>query len=754
MDNKSSLEQAVLKYVQRPEYQPVKPAVIAKKLGFETDRFSDVKLAVKRLVRRGKLAYGSMHRVRLPQPESAGQQPAGRHAAGRHGSAATGVFRRASGGFGFVKPENSPPGDRSQDIFIPARKTADAADGDLVAVRLRGQRRRGNELRWAGEIVEVLRRETHRFVGLYNQRDGIGVVRVDGAVFAQPILVGDPGAKSAHAEDKVVIEMVRFPTQTDDGEAVIVEVLGKRGAPGVDTLSIIREFDLPEEFPEDVLEDARRSADRFDETIADGRQDYRQNTVITIDPFDARDFDDAISLDRLENGHWRLGVHIADVSHFVQPKTRLDQEARERATSVYLPGRVVPMLPETISNHLASLQPGRVRFTKSVFLEFTADGARVSAEIYNGAILSDRRFTYAEVDDFLARRQRWKEKLSPTVFELLGGMHELAMILRRRRLDRGAIELTLPDIKVDLDKNGQVAGAHLEEQTESHQIIEEFMLAANEAVAEWLYEKELFFLRRIHEQPDPRKLRALAQFVRELGFSCEGLQNRFEIKRVVEEVAGQPQEYAVHFAVLRSMRKARYSPEEEGHYALHSEHYGHFTSPIRRYPDLTIHRMLTQLIAGKKPSNDFDRMMLLGEHCSQREQRAESAERELTKVKLLNFLRTRIGQTMKAVITGVERFGLFAQGTELPAEGFIHISSLDDDFYEYEAASHTLTGHRLGNAFRLGDLVQVEIAHVDVDRRQLDFRLPPPDKRRKRGKTAKQGQKLKSARPQKKRGKK
>ena len=743
MESKSSLEQAVLKYVQRPEYQPVKPAVIAKHLDLFEQR-SEVKQAVKRLVKQGKLAYGAMHRVRLPEPESASEQR----------SATTGVFRRAAGGFGFVKPQNAPPGDRSQDIFIPARKTADASDGDLVVVRTKDKRRRGEELRWAGEIVEVLARETHRFVGVYDERGGYGFVQVDGSVFTRPICAGDPGAKNAHPSDKVVIEIVRFPSHTFDGEAVIVEVLGQRGAPGVDTLSIMREFNLPEQFPEDVLDDARQQAARFDETIEEGRQDYTQATVITIDPFDARDFDDAISLDRLENGHWKLGVHIADVAHFVRPKTPLDTEARQRATSVYLPDRVVPMLPETISNHLASLQPGRLRFTKSVFLEFTAEGTRVATEVYNGAIRSDRRFTYAEVDDFLARRQRWQEKLTPQVFQLLGGMYELAMILRRRRLDGGAIELTLPEVKIDLDKNGGVAGAHLEEQTESHQIIEEFMLAANEAVAEWLHEKELFFLRRIHEPPDPRKLRALGQFVRELGFSCESLESRFEIKRVVEEVAGRPQEYAVHFAVLRSMRKARYGPEEEGHYALHSDHYGHFTSPIRRYPDLTIHRMLAQLIEGQRPPNDFDQLAQLGEHCSQREQRAEAAERELTKVKLLNFLRTRIGQTMKAVITGVERFGLFAQGTELPADGFIHISKLDDDFYEYDAASHSLAGRRLGNAFRLGDLLQLEIAHVDVDRRQLDFRVPVAEKRRMHERAVKQARISNATAPRKKKGKK
>ena len=302
-------------------------------------------------------------------------------------------------------------------------------------------------------------------------------------------------------------------------------------------------------------------------------------------------------------------------------------------------------------------------------------------------------------------------------------MHQLAMILRRRRLDRGAIELTLPEVKIDLNKRGEVKGAHLVENTESHQIIEEFMLAANEAIARLLQRQELNFLRRIHEPPDPRKLKALTEFVRDLGIRCDTLESRFEIKRVIAEVTGKPQEHAVNFAVLRSMQKAVYSPEPERHYALHSDHYCHFTSPIRRYPDLAIHRMIEAIIAGKRPPDAFDQMVLLGEHCSQREQRAERAERELTKVKLLSLLSRHVGKQLDAVITGVERFGLFAQGIKLPAEGLIHINSLLDDHYQYEQRTHSLTGRREGNSFRLGDLIRVEVAHVDVERRELDFRI-------------------------------
>jgi ribonuclease R len=710
----ADLEQALLKHIGQPSYQPVKPRVIAKKLGLSKDQVPKLRQVIKRLVRAGKLAYGSKH---LVKPATASD--------GKPKNVVVGTFRKAAAGFGFVRPKDLDTAKKlGDDIYIPQKRTSDAADGDLVAVRLKRKQKPDDRVR--GEIVEIVERDNHRFVGTYFEQAQMGFVQVDGKVFTQPIYVGDPGAKNAQRSDKVVIEMVHFPSHTRDGEAVLVEVLGPRGAPGVDTLSIIREFNLPDEFAEEVLASARKQADKFNESIGEDRHDFTNETVVTIDPFDARDFDDAISLERLDNGHWRLGVHIADVAHFVPLNSPLDREARDRATSVYLPDRVIPMLPEVISNNLASLQPQRVRYTKAAVIEFTPDGVRVNTELYSGAIKSAHRFNYKEIDDYLVKPESWRKKLTAKVFDLVGRMHELAMVLRRRRLDRGAIELTLPEVKIDLDKKGKVSGAHLVEHTESHQIIEEFMLAANEAVAAFLHERELSFLRRAHATPDAFKLKNLAQFVRELGIECDSLESRFEIKRIVAEVAGRPEEHAVHYAVLRSMKKAIYSPEEEGHYALNSDNYCHFTSPIRRYPDLTIHRMIDSILREKAPVADFDQQMLLGEHCSEREKRAESAERELVKVKLLTYLSSRIGEQMDAVISGVERFGLFVVGTQMPAEGLIHISSMQDDRYQFDPNTHSLIGFRQGNAFRLGDLVRVEIAHVDVDRRELDFRLLRP----------------------------
>ena len=724
--NYTDLELLLLKHIQAEDYRPVKPRVITKQLGFPDSRRPEVRKAIKRLAKKGAISYGSNHLVTgqtRPKPKQ---------------GEVVGIFQRTSSGFGFVKPRvRTPEARRSSDVYIPAKRTSDASSGDLVRVRLGRPRRVGDEEKPRGEIVEVLERETHQFVGTYKPRGDTPLVQVDGNVFSQPIPVGDPGAKSVRPEDKVVIEMVRFPSHTHQGEAVITEVLGPRGTPGVDTLTIIREYGLPDKFPEEVLESARQQADSFDPTQLDDRADLTGQTIVTIDPADARDFDDAISLERLDNGHWQLGVHIADVAAFVPVKSPLDLEARERGTSVYLPDRVIPMLPEIISNHLASLQPNRIRYAKSVLLEYTPAGIRVDTQVVRSAIKSVQRFNYEEVRDYLQHPQRWEKKLTPVVHELVGNMHELAMTLRRRRLDNGSLELILPEVKLNLDDEGKVTGARVVEHNESHQIIEEFMLAANEAVAEQLTEKEILFLRRIHAAPSPIKLRDLTTFVHELEIDCDSLVSRFEIRRVLEQVAGRPEEQAVNYAVLRSMQKAVYAPEQEQHYALNMTHYCHFTSPIRRYPDLTVHRLLDQLAAGRRPRNDMAEQMVLGEFCSSREQRATGAERELTKVKLLNYLSEHIGMTMNGVITGVEDFGLFVQGVELPADGLIHISALNDDYYHYDATAHCLIGRRDGNRFRLGDLVKVEIFHVDVDRRMLDFRIVPTEAKRERAASGK-----------------
>lgn len=715
--NETQLRQTVLEVLRRPDYQPIKLRQLAQMLGLSKKERATLRKLVRRMADRGEVFYVGGRLMRAGQETIGAVRPLANQLVG--------TFRRMAAGHGFVRPKI--PGweeGGGQDIYIPASYAGDASTGDEVLVEL--TRGRGPMGKLRGRILRVLQRQSYQFVGTYFERGGQGYVQVDGTVFARPIPVGDPGAKNVRPEDKVVFEMVRFPSAWQDGEGVITEVLGPRGQPGVDTLSIIREFDLPEEFPSEVLEEARREAHAFQEIIPPWRRDLTDLTIVTIDPEDARDFDDAISVEILPNGHWRLGVHIADVSYFVRPDSALDREARHRSTSVYLPDRVLPMLPELISNSLASLQPGKLRYTKSVFLEYTPEGERVGVEFCHSAIRSTKRLTYEQVDAFLADPASWRRQLGAKVHDLLGRMHQLAMTLRRRRMERGALELVLPEVKILLDDQGRVKGARVIQHTESHQIIEEFMLAANEAVAERLRDAGVVFLRRIHKPPTTKKLRELAEFVQELGLKTNGLEDRFELQRVLQQTAGRPEQHAVHYAVLRSLQRAVYSPEAEGHFALASSCYCHFTSPIRRYPDLTVHRLLSDLIDGRRPQSDLRELVVLGQHCSDREERAELAERELTKWKLLAYLENHLGMEMDAVITGVESFGLFVHGLELPAEGLIHVDSLVDDYYYYDRTAHSLSGRYRGNQFRLGDVVRVAVARVDLDRRELDFRLVGP----------------------------
>lgn len=754
------LEERLLELVKQPGYQPAKPALLAKRLKLDEEQFRDLKRTIKRLIASRQLKWGPTHLVfkgdtllegasparskswpvksedhatssRKPNSKSKTSRPLSEVVVPNEGGPTVrklrsgevyGLFRRAAAGYGFVIPEGAIPGDRSQDLFIPPRKILDAASGDRVIARTSRGRSGGEQQRRTGEVVEVVRRRTNRFVGTYRERAGLGLVLVDGGTFDSAILVGDAGAKDCRPGDKVVVEMVHFPSNTDDGEGVIVEVLGPRGTPGVDTQMIIHEFGLPGEFPESALEDSRRQAEAFNSgPAASERTDFTKHTVVTIDPIKARDFDDAISLVRLENGHWELGVHIADVSHFVQRGSPLDREAFARGNSVYLPDRVIPMLPEIISNNLASLQPNRRRFTMTVLIEMTEQGVVIGADWCRGIIKSAHRFCYEEIDDYLANSAPWRDKLSPDVFQLVANMHKLAMTMRKRRMARGSIDLILPDVAIDLDKEGKVSGAHVEEYTESHQVIEEFMLAANEAVAQKLADLDLNLLRRVHEPPSEMKLRDLTEFVRNLGFKSDNLHDRFELKRIVDLARARPEQHAVHFAVLRSMQKAVYSPKDSGHYALASDHYCHFTSPIRRYPDLVIHRMIGDLLDGKRPQSDFKWLAQIGQHCSETEVRAEQAERELIKLKLLSYMSERIGTVFTGTVTGVESFGLFVQGREIPAEGLLHLENLPRDSYVFDSTTRTLSGHRSENQFRLGDAISVRVRSVDLERRELEF---------------------------------
>ncbi len=737
-------ERRLLDYVGDRRYTPSTLADLAEALQITPDQRERFDQAAQKLLDDDQLVLGSTNTVGLPPP----------------GKEMIGTFRANRRGFGFVIPDEMTA---HGDLFVPEHQTGGALNGDHVRAKIvKDPRGRGKQSGHIGRIVEVITRSDRPTVGTLISTGKDARVQLDGRAMPEPVLIRDADASGAVKGSKVVVEILKYPEDPgDQAEGVIVEVLGEAGEPSVETQAVMHAHGLAERFDEEVLAEARNAARRMeqeeDDPDAAPREDLTQTLILTIDPPDAKDFDDAISIRRLEgsndagipsNAVWELGVHIADVAHFVPTGSALDNEAYARGNSTYLPRKVIPMLPEVLSNGVCSLQPEVKRFSKTVFLTYDEHGHVLSQRFARTTIRSAKRFTYLEaqalIDDDLkeARKQcRTEPKYPREIIKALKLMDELAKTIRKRRLRQGMIVLGLPDVELIYDDTGRVIDAQPEDDAFTHTLIEMFMVEANEAAARLFDGLEVPMIRRTHPDPDAHGLGDLRSFARVAGFNIPARPSRQEMQTLLDAVRGKPAQHAVHLAVLRTLSKAEYSPALIGHFALASEHYTHFTSPIRRYTDFVVHRAINAVLdaqaAGKKGVKavrttvtadervpDEQRLTEIGRHCSTTERNSEDAERELRKVLLLEMLMTRLGEDFQATVTGVTGQGAFLQLDKFLVDGFVGLSDLPgdrSDRYRLNRTTGALVAQRSGKTVAIGDRFTARVATVDMAKRELEL---------------------------------
>jgi len=704
--NGRKIQEQILALLGSANYRPLNKSELAKALGRKSGVRMGLSQVLRELERAGEIARIRKNRYVLPPVADL----------------VTGALHIHQAGYGFLISEKS----GEPDIFIAAENTGTAMHGDRVVARISREApyRRATGRR-EGRVIRILERAHDTIVGtLQHSRKFYYVVpddpRLVHDVYVRPERDG-AGKTGARVGDKVVVRLETWESRHVNPEGEIVEVLGPASAPGVDMLSIIRKYHLPTEFPSDVLDEADGISEKIDVRQLDGREDLRNEFIVTIDPDDARDFDDAIHVETIDHGGWRLGVHIADVAAYVEPQSALDREARRRGNSVYLPDRVIPMLPERLSNGVCSLNPGVDRLTHSAFIHFDRNGVARNARFARSVIRSAHRLTYKQAYAIL------KSAPCDQLGERLHVAWELASVLRRKRFEHGSLDLDFPEVKVWLDKNGYPVKLERVENDESHQLIEECMLAANEAVARELNKRAVPTIYRIHENPDPEKLAEYREFILSFNYKVGDLTHRGEVQRLLAAIRGKPEEQALKIGLLKSLKRARYFPQPLGHYGLAKLNYLHFTSPIRRYADLVVHRALAQRNGKHRARTDMGQIASVAEHISITERVAADAEIEAAQMKKLEFFQRQLDernpQIFHAAIVDVRNYGLVVELPDALITGLVHVSSLADDFYLFEPARRQLVGRRSRKRFSVGDEVRVFVVRVDAFKRQVDFAI-------------------------------
>ncbi len=706
IDRNEMMEQRKLKiqkYLESKEYIPMKRKDICTMLSVPKEDRQYFEQIVNELLEEGKAVETKKGKLMSPKALNMEQ----------------GTFLAHSKGFGFVERE------QGEDIFIPANQINGAMHKDKVLYRINRKEEYGK--RAEGEIVKILKRGNIKIVGTFEQCKGFGFVLPDNKRVTKDIFISKENSMGAVTGHKVVAEITVYGDETKNPEGEIIEILGHINDPGVDILSIIREYDLPVDFPEDVYKQIENLEMEVLQKDREGREDFIGYKTVTIDGEDAKDLDDAISLDILENGNFLLGVHIADVSHYVRENTPLDKEAYKRGTSVYLVDRVIPMLPHKLSNGICSLNPHEDRLALSCIMEINHKAEVVNHRVVKSVIHSDKRMTYTAVREVLEEKTPALLEEYADFVDMLENMNRLRILLAEKRKKRGSVNFDLPESKIILDENGKPIDIKPYERSIATNMIEEFMLICNETIAEDFFWQEVPFLFRSHEIPDEQKLQKMEDFIRNFGYHLKGSKDDIHpkaIQQMLLKAEGKDEERIITRVVLRSMKQARYTAENGGHFGLAAKYYCHFTSPIRRYPDLQIHRIIKWILDGQmteKKQKSLNKVMPdVAKQCSMRERTAEDAERATDDLKKAEYMADKIGMEYEGIISSLTSWGIYV---ELPntVEGMVPLQSLEDDFYIYDEENMIIYGEHSNKKYMLGQKVNIIVTKVDIELKNIDF---------------------------------
>ncbi len=707
-DKKDSLQSRLLEFFGEEEYKPLTVGEIEDEFGFEdAEEFKELVKTLVRMEGQGLVVRSRSNRYGLPERMNL----------------LRGKFIGHAKGFGFVAPDV----EGMDDVFIPPHEVNGAINGDIVLIRVLkesfGDRREGT-------ITKVVERGQTSFVGTFQANRGFGFVVLDDKKLPMDIFIAKGDTLGAVDGHKVVVEIATWPEDLKSATGYITKILGHKNDPGVDILSILYKHDIPPEFPEEVVAAAQRVPDEISPADLEGRRDLRHETIVTIDGADAKDLDDAVTVTKNVDGTYKLGVHIADVSYYVTQGSVIDVEAYDRATSVYLTDRVIPMIPHRLSNGICSLNPQVDRLTLSCEMIIDGNGNVIAHEIFQSVIKTTERMTYKDVYKILEEQDEELIARYEPLVPMFNHMAELSKILRNKRELRGAIDFDFKESKVIVDEDGWPVDIELRERTVAEKLIEDFMLAANETVAEHFHWMNVPFLYRIHEDPKPEKLQRFFEFVTNFGILIKGTGNTVHPKAlqdVLSAIEGMPEEPVISTMLLRSMQQAKYYPESIGHFGLSTDFYTHFTSPIRRYPDLVVHRLIRTYLINKDTSQETVAqwsmaMDEIADHTSERERRAVDAERDTDALKKAQYMSDKIGEEFEGIVSSVTNFGIFI---ELPntIEGLVHISNMTDDYYRFDDRQMIMIGERTNRQFRIGDEVKVRVANVIIEESSIDFEI-------------------------------